>query len=143
MNKPLAIKTYCFECAGGSNKEVTLCVVFDCPLWEWRFGYPMKSKRFWQRMKTATVNYREDMAETHRGTIDIRPFFPTDATHSAFLKSNGLEASCNGSQKLAPKSEAIVNPIRRRPSDAKESKGDRQGAISLSPELTLADGREA
>ena len=33
-----AIRKKCMECSAGSAREVSLCPVHDCPLWEWRFG---------------------------------------------------------------------------------------------------------
>ncbi len=32
------IRAKCLDCSAGSAKEVRLCPVVDCPLWEWRFG---------------------------------------------------------------------------------------------------------
>lgn len=32
-SKVLAIRAYCWDCAGGSRTEVTLCAHKDCPLW--------------------------------------------------------------------------------------------------------------
>ena len=50
-----AIRDHCLICAGGSAKEVTLCCVIDCPLWEWRFGdhsdTPVSKKRFIDMVK--------------------------------------------------------------------------------------------
>lgn len=35
-SKSMSIKKYCLECAGDSALEVTLCHIFDCPLWSHR-----------------------------------------------------------------------------------------------------------
>ena len=32
------IKSFCFDCCGGSQKEVYLCPSTDCSLWAYRFG---------------------------------------------------------------------------------------------------------
>ena len=57
MNKSQAIRTRCHECSGDSHKEVTFCCVVDCPLYPFRFGYSIKSKRFEVRMGLARQNY--------------------------------------------------------------------------------------
>jgi len=37
FKKPIdAIRAYCKQCCGGSNKEVERCVVTDCELWFYR-----------------------------------------------------------------------------------------------------------
>jgi hypothetical protein len=61
MTKARAIKVHCFDCAGETSKEVTLCVVFDCPLWPYRTGSSSKSNTYRKRMETAIVNYAEDL----------------------------------------------------------------------------------
>ena len=39
MTTPLkAMRAKCLDCSGGSPKEVRLCPVSNCPLWEYRFG---------------------------------------------------------------------------------------------------------
>jgi hypothetical protein len=57
MKKREAIRLHCLEYSGGSPKEVTLCQIVDCPLWEYRFGYSIKSKQFMVRMEKAKRNY--------------------------------------------------------------------------------------
>jgi hypothetical protein len=52
---------HCWDCAGETSKEVTLCVVFDCPLWPYRTGSGSKSNTYRKRMETAIVNYAEDL----------------------------------------------------------------------------------
>ena len=61
MTKARAIKLHCRDCAGETSKEVTLCVVFDCPLWPYRTGSGPKSNTYRKRMETAIVNYAEDL----------------------------------------------------------------------------------
>ena len=63
MNKSRAIKLNCSECSGNSPKEVSICSIFDCPLWQYRFGYPMKDKRFEKRMTAVKKNYPEEYQE--------------------------------------------------------------------------------
>lgn len=38
MIRSKAILKKCLECSGDTSKEVTLCHIFDCPLWQFRFG---------------------------------------------------------------------------------------------------------
>ena len=63
MNKSQAIRAKCLDCGGGSPKEVTLCQIVDCPLWQFRFGYSNKDKRYKKRMGAAKRNYAEDCKE--------------------------------------------------------------------------------
>ena len=63
MNKSQAIRKKCLECSGGSPKEVTLCLIVDCPLWPFRFGYSIRDKRYEKRMKAAKKNYPEEYQE--------------------------------------------------------------------------------
>jgi hypothetical protein len=53
MTKQRAIYLKCLDCSGGSPKEATLCDLFDCPLWEYRCGYHISSKRYQERIETA------------------------------------------------------------------------------------------
>lgn len=63
MTKSQAIKKKCAECSGHSPKEVTLCHIVDCPIWEFRFGYSMRDRRFRERMASAKKNYPEEYQE--------------------------------------------------------------------------------
>jgi hypothetical protein len=64
MTRAKAIQAYCFECAGDSHKEVTLCVLKDCPLYPYRFGNSPKSKGYKERMKLAKTRWPDDWAST-------------------------------------------------------------------------------
>jgi hypothetical protein len=33
-----AIRKHCLECSGASSKEVSECIITDCPLYIFRFG---------------------------------------------------------------------------------------------------------
>lgn len=59
MTKTKAIKLHCYDCAGESSKEVTLCVAFECPLWPFRTGESPAAYR--RRMLKARENYAEDL----------------------------------------------------------------------------------
>lgn len=50
MTRAKAIQKHCFDCAGGSAKEVTMCELTDCPLWPYRTGQSLESKVYLRRM---------------------------------------------------------------------------------------------
>ncbi len=63
MTRSRAIKLYCLECGGGHAKEVTLCVIGDCPLYPFRFGNSPESGAYKKRMARAIENYPAEWAE--------------------------------------------------------------------------------
>lgn len=63
MNKSQAIRQYCRECSGGSPRDVSLCHIVNCPLWQFRFGYSIKDKRYKKRMEAAKKKYPEEYRE--------------------------------------------------------------------------------
>jgi len=74
MQRREAIRKKCLDCSGGSSKEVTLCPIFDCPLWEWRTGSHIKSNIYKRRIKKALVRYRLDFDELRKEGFDIKHF---------------------------------------------------------------------
>ncbi len=40
-----AIKTYCFQCSGESQKEQEDCEMDTCPLWRYRLGAKLPCKK--------------------------------------------------------------------------------------------------
>lgn len=72
LNKRAAMK--CLDCAV-TFKEVTLCHLFDCPLWAVRFGCSQKSNRYKQRTKKAEKNFKPDIKELKKMGIDISEFY--------------------------------------------------------------------
>ena len=62
MTRSKAIAKKCLECSGYSFKEVTVCHIFDCPLWEFRFGNSLKSKYFKQRMDSIPKRFPEEFS---------------------------------------------------------------------------------
>lgn len=61
MNRTRAIAKKCLECSGDSAKEVTLCHIFDCPLWQFRFGsMNLGSPKFNKRMNRIKTDYPEE-----------------------------------------------------------------------------------
>jgi hypothetical protein len=73
VTKIKAIKKYCLDCSG-TNKEVTLCSVFECPLWEYRTGSSMSSGAYQRRIAGAFKNYAADFDEMSREGIDLAVF---------------------------------------------------------------------
>lgn len=63
LTKQKAIAKYCKDCSGNSAKEVTLCILFDCPLWEYRCGYHISSNSYSPRIRNAFRNYESDVKE--------------------------------------------------------------------------------
>ena len=74
MTKQRAIYLKCLDCSGGSAKEVTLCVVFDCPLWEYRCGYHVSSGKYRKRIHVAFSRYAKDVKELQRQGINMADF---------------------------------------------------------------------
>lgn len=100
MTKQAAIAVFCKECAGGSTKEVTLCQLFDCPLWPWRTGTHMSSKYYTERITAGLENYQGEVAELVKMGVDITKFTiipqekpgPGPDSMENLLESNGLVA---------------------------------------------------
>ncbi len=63
MTKMQAIRKYCLECAGDSAKEVTMCHILDCPLWQFRTGNLIRSKVYKKRIEQSTQKYPEEWKE--------------------------------------------------------------------------------
>jgi hypothetical protein len=63
MNRTKAIKVHCLECAGDSAKEVTLCAITDCPLWQFRTGSLPRSTVYKKRMAKAKKRWPNDYKE--------------------------------------------------------------------------------
>jgi hypothetical protein len=89
MTKQKAIKINCFECAGDSNKEVTLCTAFDCPLWEYRTGNHITSRIYKERMATALKNYGKELLAEDMDRFRASLGSPSSKTRSYAKKSAG------------------------------------------------------
>jgi len=76
MTKQKAIHSYCLDCSGNSHKEVTLCHLFDCPLWEYRCGCHIKSSRYKTRIESAFKRYKEEFEILAEMGIEIARFSP-------------------------------------------------------------------
>jgi len=62
MTRAKAIRLHCLDC-GGCTKEVTLCQVFNCALWGYRFGSHYESEGPKKRMDGAKIRYAKEFAE--------------------------------------------------------------------------------
>ena len=74
MTKFEAIRKKCVECCGGSRIDVTLCPVFDCPLWEFRCGILMRNNLYKERLELAKKNHPEMIKELIKDGIDMDKF---------------------------------------------------------------------
>ena len=90
MNKAQAIKKFCYECAGDSNKEVTLCPAVDCSLWIYRTGAKAGTQTYMKRLETARTNYPEEFADL-ANTPETGHFFKLSSSkqRSVARKSDG------------------------------------------------------
>jgi len=74
-NSSTCIKRHCLDCAG-SNKEVTLCHVFGCSLWQRRTGSHTSSAVYKTRMETAFKNNATAWKELELLDIKKEDFLP-------------------------------------------------------------------
>ena len=98
MTKQRAISVFCKDCAGGSSKEVTLCHIFDCPLWPWRTGLHISSKAYAERITSGLNKNPEEVAELVKMGVDISrytSFLPEKPVRAPVLQENSA-----GSQEL-------------------------------------------
>lgn len=73
LTRPQAVRLKCLDC-GDCPKEVTLCHIFDCPLWQYRCGYSVKSPQYRKRIEQAKVRYSQEFKELVRMGVDISFF---------------------------------------------------------------------
>ena len=71
LTRSTAIKSYCLECSGDSSKEVMICHISDCPLWEYRSGCPTNSRYYKRRMSNALRNYANDIKALEETGIHV------------------------------------------------------------------------
>lgn len=55
-----SIRVKCLDCSGGSYKEVTLCPVKDCSLYEYRFGKRPTTMQNKKKHETVTEAGKDD-----------------------------------------------------------------------------------
>ena len=70
MVRSEAIRLKCLDCAGMSRKEVTLCMIFDCPLWPYRMGSCATATSYVERMAKAEKNYPVESREFRKALTD-------------------------------------------------------------------------
>lgn len=80
MTKTQAIKQNCYECAGDSHKDVTLCVMFDCPLWPFRLGSVAGTPVYKRKMEAGLKHYAQDVREMREDGLDIGRFLASTQT---------------------------------------------------------------
>jgi hypothetical protein len=90
MTKARAIKKKCLDCSGDSPKDVTLCHIFDCPLWRYRTGAEISSSAYKRRMEAAIENYPEDIEDLTEMGINIAEF--TNGGHASSSPDDDLGA---------------------------------------------------
>jgi len=93
MTKSKAIKLFCFDCAGESTKEVTLCPCLDCQLWPFRFGNSPASATYKSRMMTAKSNYPEDFSEMLANGIETSRFFQFSSSKKRSVAQKSADAA--------------------------------------------------
>ena len=99
MTKSQAIRLKCLDCSGNTPKEVTLCHIVDCPLWQYRFGCSFKSKQYKQRMERAKKKYSADYQEMQNALSEHyknMPNLPEYVQIDAFFKKKSAE-QCSSS----------------------------------------------
>jgi hypothetical protein len=89
MTKAKAIKEFCYGCAGDSPKEVTLCHIFDCTLWEYRTGSHVSSTSYQRRIEAAFKNYKKEFNELAREGVDLAIFRAPCAAGSCSARKRG------------------------------------------------------
>jgi hypothetical protein len=90
-NKRRAIREKCLECSGDSPKEVTLCHLFDCPIWPFRTGSFITSSLYRTRIDKTFAKYpdevaalaemeitKDDFLRLHSPSADTLPNLPRD-----------------------------------------------------------------
>jgi len=65
ISRVRAVRLKCLDCAGSPN-EVTLCHIFDRPLWSYRFGGHYKTNTSLKRMAMAKKRYPKELLEIKR-----------------------------------------------------------------------------
>ncbi len=89
MTRSKAIKLYCLECGGGFPKEVTLCVIGDCPLYPFRFGNSPESGAYKTRMTKAIEKWPTEWAEIIRDCPSLATSCKPRGTRRAIQRGKG------------------------------------------------------
>jgi len=95
MSRITAIKKKCLEC-GGTSKEVTICHLFECPLWKYRTGDNIKSQGYKERMQTGFENFKKEF-DTLEKDCNINK--------KSFLKGKHINAREEEPEEVSPEDE--------------------------------------
>ena len=88
MTKQRAIYLYCLECSGGNAIEVTFCHLIDCPLWQYRCGYHVKTNRYKRRIEHALIRNKSAVEELVNMDIDMAKFKHPEVAGYPYLKKS-------------------------------------------------------
>ena len=77
MTRQRAIYLKCLYCSGNVTKEVLLCHLFDCALWQFRCGYSTKTVRYKKRIRNIPKQYPGDAESLKNMGIDMNRFLET------------------------------------------------------------------
>ena len=77
MTRNKAIHDHCYDCAGSTTNEVTLCPVFDCPLWRYRTGSDITSRIYIKRIKSAFKNLDGAFKDLEATGVDRQMYLPS------------------------------------------------------------------
>ncbi len=68
-NNPIKrIREYCIQCVADQPKEVELCPITDCPLYDFRFGTnPYRAKRVVSEEQKAALRSRMENVRKYKG----------------------------------------------------------------------------
>ena len=68
-NNPIKrIREYCIQCVADQPKEVELCPITDCPLYDFRFGKnPFRAKREFTEEQKEALRSRMENARKNKG----------------------------------------------------------------------------
>lgn len=68
-NNPIKrIREYCIQCVADQPKEVELCPITDCPLYDFRFGKnPFRAKRELTEEQKEALRSRMENARKNKG----------------------------------------------------------------------------
>ena len=98
MTKQRAIYLKCLDCAADDRTEVLFCTIFDCPLWPYRCGYHISSKKYRSRMERAFQTFTQIVAELRREGLDARNFLQNDAQAHSSKGNRGKRVKDTGKE---------------------------------------------
>lgn len=104
MTKGRAIYLKCLDCAAGDRNEVLFCTLLDCPLWEYRCGCHVSSRRYRDRIERGFQTFTRIVAELRSQGLDCRNFLRNDAQASGFAGYRGKTTCGTGKDPARGKS---------------------------------------